>query len=814
MILDRAPLPVVEKHSRLGAVLEWIHAHDGIRRRTVLVENAVVENQLWELLVQHGVSAVGLEIRTVANVVDTLASRYLHGDERRMGQIDALLLAHQALASVRPNIANHPRSLSEIALGLRARRNGRDHTSAALLDLLPASSSAAWERSARQWRSDTQVVAAAPPSFWSGFGEVLLTFPAATPLAELVFERLHAAVEVSALPDSGHATHELQRMIFRTSEDECAAAVDTLCSLRVPWEQLAVAFPHVHSESASTFERVARQAGVPLTGNRSLRISDLPAIQHARGGLPFGRETQMSAVLAVSQLRSYAEAIRSAAESAAEEYLPSLTLAAKRADEHAGQLLTSGVTQIPVAVVEALLDRDGATALRHQQHGVHFGSVVELAHGFQHYAMVIGASTDAVDRSAEVVSRTATFLSNAASAWVSCHQHSDWEGRRLEPSRLIGTMTAPSPFPAVPPHEPVAATSPESIGLATSTAGYVEDLQRAGALATPLPNAWNGYLKGGLPPRGDESASALERYANCPFRYFLQSRIGLRPQVDEGFTGLERGNLIHQVLKAAVDSQQCSGDQDMAVILRTVLESHWEVLLQSPAAPIGTQIAYEYRRVEAALQQFLSCYLAARDEGFTQVLGTELRFEGFLLPGTSTTIAGSIDLVLATPDCSRIRVVDYKTGASKNYAAKDRQWNDQTITDHTRNGRRLQLLLYGLVMHAQYPEAAVSSAYWFLDEPSYSKEPIAIVSPEVDWFLEVASTLTNGIAAGWFVPLPEEGRFGQCERCDVRGACATRRSQFSELPTTDHEQLHDQFGEDAPAIAALLGLIDPATRVK
>ena len=88
----------------------------------------------------------------------------------------------------------------------------------------------------------------------------------------------------------------------------------------------------------------------------------------------------------------------------------------------------------------------------------------------------------------------------------------------------------------------------------------------APAAATPAAAAPGGEGPPGVEPvpagRGPYAVSALDRYLECPFKYFARHALGLEPDAeDEGaFTPRRRGVFVHRVLEAFFTAWQAAGE--------------------------------------------------------------------------------------------------------------------------------------------------------------------------------------------------------------------------------------------------------------
>ena len=120
-------------------------------------------------------------------------------------------------------------------------------------------------------------------------------------------------------------------------------------------------------------------------------------------------------------------------------------------------------------------------------------------------------------------------------------------------------------------------------------------------------------------------------------------------------------------------------------------------------------------------------------------------------------------------------VTDYKTGK---YSSSSKVNNDPVA-----GGRALQLAVYGKAVQRQYPDAAVSSDYWFVtDEPSgYKRTGIDVDQDTNDRVAEVFTAIGDSFANGAFpaVPGEEDGRtsFKNCRSCPYDPVCPRDRAE-------------------------------------
>ncbi len=205
------------------------------------------------------------------------------------------------------------------------------------------------------------------------------------------------------------------------------------------------------------------------------------------------------------------------------------------------------------------------------------------------------------------------------------------------------------------------------------------------------------------------SASALERYARCPFSFFAGNVLGIEPlpEIELDLTSLERGNLIHRIayrffkerkkrdeppltgetVQSAVDEIRSICCEELDTYARTnpvwIVES--EKLLGSDH--IRTGILEEFLRYEMVLaaSPFIPAHfeysfgLPLTGDDDDPASGADPVQIG-LADGSSILLWGRIDRIDITDD-DRFCIIDYKTGQSPGY---------RDIVE----GRALQLPLY------------------------------------------------------------------------------------------------------------------------
>ena len=317
------------------------------------------------------------------------------------------------------------------------------------------------------------------------------------------------------------------------------------------------------------------------------------------------------------------------------------------------------------------------------------------------------------------------------------------------------------------------------------------------------------------------SPTRLERWAACPFSYFLGNvlRIGSIETPEDVFSisALERGSLIHNILDEFMRRVAESGTMpqpheawsaDHRAVLMKV--AHERFSKAEADGVTGRPVMWELERAQILAD--LDTFLERDDAHRARFEVTPKEFEvKFGLSGGSWQEAvwslseserirfrGVIDRVDVSSDGRTALVIDYKTGSTWPYNGLE--------NDPTDKGKKLQLGVYALAAQRGLANVEnVSSAYWFVTtRGSFAlapKEPVDGSSDEVrDRLGEVVTSIVSGIRDGVFPANPgERTRFGfnNCAFCDFDSLCPSRRDRLWESKR-DHPLLsgyRDLVGE-------------------
>ena len=299
------------------------------------------------------------------------------------------------------------------------------------------------------------------------------------------------------------------------------------------------------------------------------------------------------------------------------------------------------------------------------------------------------------------------------------------------------------------------------------------------------------------------SPTRLERWAACPFSYFLGNvlRIGSIEIPEDVFSisPLERGSLIHDILDAFMRGVAESGtmprpDEAWSAEHRALLmRVAYEHFTRAESDGItGRPVMWELERalILADLDTFLEQDAALRARFGATPRAFEVKFG---LPdspwqeavwsidtGEQVRFRGIIDRVDTSSDGRTAFVIDYKTGSPRPYSGLE--------NDPTDRGRRLQLGVYALAAQGGLENVEnVSSAYWFVTTRGgfalAPKEPVNGSSDEVSARLgEVVSKIVSGIRSGVFPANPGKRNaylgFENCGFCEFDSLCPSRRDRI------------------------------------
>ena len=301
------------------------------------------------------------------------------------------------------------------------------------------------------------------------------------------------------------------------------------------------------------------------------------------------------------------------------------------------------------------------------------------------------------------------------------------------------------------------------------------------------------------------SATSLESWAVCPYRYFLGHVLRLSglesPDQITSISALERGILVHDILerfiKETVEANElpAPGEAwDDAGRRRLTLVAEDEFQQAETRGVTGKPLLWELTKQD--VRDDLEIFLEEEEKLRARHGTTQLQVEAeFGLGGESPEVEdtgiqlkfrGRIDRIDLAEDGASALVIDYKTGNARPFDAMSKDIIDQ--------GKRLQLGVYSLAARELVPGATnVLAAYWFATTRGGFRFAPAnyfdIGDREVgDRFRQGVATIISGISGGVFPANPgPPGQNGpvNCQYCDFNSLCPSRRMDSWEHKKTD-----------------------------
>lgn len=326
----------------------------------------------------------------------------------------------------------------------------------------------------------------------------------------------------------------------------------------------------------------------------------------------------------------------------------------------------------------------------------------------------------------------------------------------------LPVIHAPVPTRRVFVDEHLAASAVDPRWLAPGVAAWVayrDELARtagdrsSGMTAPPDPMPW--------------SLTAIERYQDCPFRFFAGEILRLEeaPEDESALSPRARGRFVHEVFQHFFAAWDARGSRDirpetMGEARRVFLDVATPLIEALPAADAAIERTRLFgSAIAAGVVDVVLGLEASRPPG-VEDRWLEHRFEGPLVlrGGDGVALRGVADRVDLLHG-RRLRVVDYKSG----------------VAPHAK--RALQAAVYAL--WAQQQLEARDGASWTIDEAGYvalggSRHVVHVVKPggsheTLDAVRSRVEALLDGIAAGAFPVRPHDPSL--CGYCAYATVC-------------------------------------------
>lgn len=325
---------------------------------------------------------------------------------------------------------------------------------------------------------------------------------------------------------------------------------------------------------------------------------------------------------------------------------------------------------------------------------------------------------------------------------------------------------------------------------------------RAAPLLTEFDGNLSAFTTGGRFGAGlrgtPVSATALETWATCPYRYFLGHTLGLRalntPEEITEISALDRGSLLHEILERFMRESVSAGrlplpsqpwqSTDRERLMNIAEEKFAGVEARRLS---GKRLLWAITKetIRADLNTFLEEDARLRANHGTNTVEVETRF-GFgrdhtsvMDEATGVRFRGFIDRIDVSADGASALVIDYKTGSATPYQG--------LADDPIDQGRHLQLGVYSLAVGRLYPHVgSIAAAYWFTtNRGGFKLTPDSYFditdSDTAQRFRAGVASIVTGINAGLFPANPgplDRGKPVNCRYCEFDALCPTGRSRL------------------------------------
>jgi RecB family exonuclease len=277
------------------------------------------------------------------------------------------------------------------------------------------------------------------------------------------------------------------------------------------------------------------------------------------------------------------------------------------------------------------------------------------------------------------------------------------------------------------------------------------------------------------------SASALQKFAACPYQFFLSAigRLEPRPEIVrlDQLDPATRGHLFHRVqadaMRALADEGRLPLTAEGLDAARSTLDRTLDRVAEAYREELAPAIARVWQDEVESMRADLRMWL--EQSAIAQAEWEPIAFElAYGLPRDPANDPRSVEAEVASPEGHRLRgivdlverrrggaalrVTDYKTGG--NYTRRNLVVG---------GGEMLQPVLYGLAVEALLGTPVVESRLYYCTRAGGFSERVVPLSAEARRRgLDVLTVIDRAVAAGF---LPAAPRARACGICDFRDVC-------------------------------------------
>ncbi len=304
---------------------------------------------------------------------------------------------------------------------------------------------------------------------------------------------------------------------------------------------------------------------------------------------------------------------------------------------------------------------------------------------------------------------------------------------------------------------------------------------------------WDGMIESGWNRPADmtHSASSLQQYASCPFRYMIQ-RIFRAEEWEEPEQLLtpvpqDVGTVIHRILQQLyVNARQNEMESPNSNLnwyltkLDQIIDSMsgWiRRLWQVPKPVYEMELQFIRNRLKRFIEQE-----SDKDDGFLFETAEMSIDRKIVIESADDSIVfhlkGQIDRIDFSTDRHRMRIIDYKTGKNKPRSPK------KYI-----GGTNIQIPLYLsaiMPLHKSIEPSDIEGQFTHIDlrgNSSDLKIDGHMLLEREDDFNKIVKAVISGISTSQFPPIPFSEK--DCSRCEVASVCDYRSRKSAEYRMAD-----------------------------
>ncbi len=319
---------------------------------------------------------------------------------------------------------------------------------------------------------------------------------------------------------------------------------------------------------------------------------------------------------------------------------------------------------------------------------------------------------------------------------------------------------------------------------------WLKSWTRADGLVDPEPGAIAALARHQISARS-YSPTALQHFAECPYRFFLYAIHRLEPRDEieaiEVIDPLTRGSIFAETQFEILSALRSRGMLPLTAQNLTDAQQQLDELLEGVAARHREELAPAIERVwndgieeiQADLREWLRRgafeHAGWRPERFELAFGLRDReqadpastLEPVRVAGI--TLRGSIDLIERGAD-GRLRATDHKTGrvrAARGFIIG--------------GGRILQPVAYALAAKSVLGEEIASGRLYYCTAAGGYEERIVEIDANARASLQAVTATIDGALKDAFLPAAPDG--GDCDWCDYRRICGPYEERRTALKT-------------------------------